>query len=398
MILIGLMSGTSADGVDAALVEITGSGRRTRARLRHFLCLPHHAALREAILRQCDPKTSSAQDLCALNFALGERFAVAARNVAKAAGVPLKDVDAIASHGQTVWHQPTPYSIAGTRATGTLQIGEPAVIAARTGCRVVSNFRTADMAVGGQGAPLIPYADWALLTSGREARAVQNIGGIANVTYLPRAAAPEEVVAFDIGPGNMVIDGLVRALTGGKQTCDAGGAWAARGQISTRFLDALLAHPYYRLPIPKTTGRETFGERYVAEMLRYARRRKIAAEDVLATATAAVAESIARAYRDHLAPRGGAQTVIVGGGGTHNATLMRMLAERLAPARVTTHAEFGIPDDAKEAIAFALLGYATLRGRPANLPNVTGAQRPAILGQVTPKPPPPDGLSGETVR
>lgn len=388
MLLIGLMSGTSADGIDAALVEITGQGRRTYARLLHFLCLPHTEAMREAILRLCDPQTATVPDLCALNVALGERFAEAAQAVAGAAAVALSEVDAIASHGQTVWHQPTPRPIAGMEARGTLQIGEPAVIAARTGCRVVSHFRTADMAAGGHGAPLVPYADWALLTSGREHRVVLNIGGIANVTFLPRNAAPEAVIAFDTGPGNMVIDGLVRALTRGARQFDAGGAWAAQGTPLPRLWNPRMEHPYFLLDPPKTTGREMFGEQYVHALLADARTLGAREEDVLATATFLTARTIGFGFRTFVRPRtrsGRIGTVIVGGGGTQNATLLRMIREEIAPTRVTTHAEFGIPDDAKEAIAFALLGYETLQGRPSNLPTATGAARPTILGSITPK-------------
>lgn len=384
MRIIGLMSGTSADGIDAALVEITGQGRRTQVRLLRFLCVPYTPEMRAAVLRLCDPKTAVVADLCALHAALGERFAEAARRVAEAADLSLRDVDAIASHGQTIWHQPTPYPIGDTQARGTLQIGSPAVIAAQTGCTVVSDFRSADMALGGQGAPLIPYADWALLTSDVEARAVQNIGGIANVTYLPKNAEREAVLAFDTGPGNMILDALVRRFTGGAQAFDRDGARAAQGEVSSRLLNHLLEHPFYALPPPKSTGREMFGEAYADAVLVHARRLRLPAVNLLATVTALTAESIARAYRDFLAPRGGVQTVIVGGGGSHNKTLMRMLAERLAPARLTTHAEFGIPDDAKEALAFALLGYETLHHRPSNIPSATGASRPAVLGSITP--------------
>jgi anhydro-N-acetylmuramic acid kinase len=388
MLIIGLMSGTSADGIDAALTEISGEGRQTRIALRGFLCLPHTPAMRDAILRLCDPRAGAVPDLCALHFALGERFAEAAQAVARAAGIPLTQVDAIASHGQTVWHQPSPCLIADTAARGTLQIGCPAVIAARTGCAVIADFRPADMAVGGQGAPLVPYADWLLFVSDAENRAVQNIGGIANVTFLPRNASLDSVIAFDTGPGNLLIDGLARALSGGAQQFDAGGAWAAQGVAREGLLRWLqdACRDYLEAPIPRTTGRERFGEPFLAQALRQVRAEQISDADALATVTAFTAETIAHAYRVWLDPRGGVQTVIVGGGGVHNATLMRMLRERLSPARLTTHAEFGIPDDAKEAVAFALLGYATLRGQPANVPNATGASRPAILGSITPAP------------
>jgi anhydro-N-acetylmuramic acid kinase len=388
MLIIGLMSGTSADGIDAALTEIIGEGRQTRIALRHFLCLSHSPSMRDAILRLCDPRTATVPDLCVLHFALGERFAEAAQAVADAAGISLAQVDAIASHGQTVWHQPSPLAIADTAARGTLQIGSPAVIAARTGCTVISDFRSADMAFGGQGAPLVPYADWLLFASDAENRAVQNIGGIANVTFLPKNATLESVIAFDTGPGNMLIDGLARALSGGARQYDEGGALAAQGLTQETLLRRLMdaCRDYLDAPIPKTTGRERFGEPFLAQLLSQIRAERISDADALATVTAFTAETIAHAYRVWLTPQGGVQSVIVGGGGVHNATLMRMLQERLAPARLTTHAEFGISDDAKEAVAFALLGYETLRGQPANVPKATGATRPAILGSITSKP------------
>ncbi len=378
--MIGLMSGTSVDGVDAALVHIEGSGRSIRVRVLAHTCVPYSDAERCAILRLCDASTSAVPDLCVAGEMLAHRFADASEAVARLAGVPLGEVLAIASHGQTVWHQPALREFGGAVYRGTLQIGSAAELAARTGCAVVSDFRSADMAAGGQGAPLVPYADWALLTSVSEARAVQNIGGIANVTYLPRDASVDRVVAFDTGPGNMVIDALVRLQSGGARSCDEGGQTAARGKVDDALLNELLEHPFFRQAPPRTTGREEFGAAYAADLWSDAARRGIAYADLVATATALTAESIARAYREHL---GQVDTVVVGGGGAHNRTLMAMLAERLAPARLTTHEEYGIPGDAKEAIAFAILGYEAMMERPSNVPSATGARRPVILGSVT---------------
>ena len=386
MLIIGLMSGTSADGIDAALVEIQGRARRIRIRLLGFQCHPHDKPTRDAILRLCDPRRGRIPELCALDALLGKRFAKAARGVAESAGISLSEVDAIASHGQTIWHQPDALPIAGREGRGTLQIGNSAVIAAETSCTVVSDFRSADMAAGGQGAPLVPFADWAIFTSGRETRAVQNIGGIANVTFLTRGASLEQVLAFDTGPGNMLIDGVVRILSDGTLPYDRDGEWAATGAVNQAMLARLLKHPYFRKPPPKTTGREMFGESYVRRVIRQADRLGVSNQDLVATVTALTAESIARAYRRWLDKTDSIKTVIVGGGGAHNQTLMRMLSERMAPARLTTHEEFGIPTDAKEAIAFAILGYQTLRGRPSNVPSATGAAYPAILGSLTPPP------------
>jgi len=386
LLLIGLMSGTSADGIDAALVEIEGEGRSTRVSLRRFLCVPHPESMREAILRACSEEGAASPDICALNFALGESFADAAIQAAAAAGVELSAIDAIASHGQTIWHQPEPVEIAGRSLRGTLQLGEPAVIAARTGCQVVSGFRTADMAAGGQGAPLVPFFDWAVLTSDTESRAILNIGGIANVTHLPRGATIHEVLAFDTGPGNMVSDELAYRYSMGEKRFDENGDWATRGTPNLRIAESFLElHPFFEQPPPKSTGREVFGNRFVDGLMAVRERGKGSAANMIATAVYITAKSIADAFETWLVPRGGVDTVIVGGGGTHNKTLMENLKELLAPVRITTHEEFGIPNDAKEAMAFALLAYETLHGRPSNVPSATGASRRVILGSITPK-------------
>ena len=386
MLLIGLMSGTSVDGIDAALVEIQGEPPHFRWHLHAFLCCPWPAAWRLALLDACRPDTP-VQQIVALHALAGEGFAEAAQRVVAGTPYTLADVDAIASHGQTVWHQAAPFAVAGTVQTGTLQIGEPAILAARTGCCVVSDFRAADMALGGQGAPLVPFADFALFSSPQETRAVQNIGGIANVTYLPKGGALHDVIAFDTGPGNMLMDALIAHYTGGAQTCDTNGAFAAQGEICTELLEDTLRTPYFHLPPPRSTGRELFGRDFALSFRRHAERLHLSPHDTAATATALTAESIARAYRDYLVPHGAIDTVIAGGGGVHNAMLMRMLASRLAPARLATHTEFGLPDDAKEAVAFALLAHETLHGRPANVPAATGASGPAILGRVSYPPP-----------
>ncbi len=391
MLIVGLMSGTSVDGIDAALVELAGVTQDGTLRwsVHACVCVPWESKLRQAILAACAPDTG-VQQITALNYRLGESFSDAARQVIAQAGLTFSDIDAIASHGQTVWHQPTPYDIAGAGVTGTLQIGEPAVIAARTGCLVVSDFRAADIAVGGQGAPLVPFADYALFHSPHETRAVQNIGGIANVTLLPMGGTLKDVVAFDTGPGNMLIDALAVRLTDGAQTFDRDGALAAAGTVDRKILIDFLAHPYFRQPPPKSTGREQFGAAYSDRFLTAARKGNLSIADMLATATALTAESIACAYSNFLpsymsnsTSGGGIKTVILGGGGLRNKTLVRMLVERLAPARVTDHQEFGLDSDAKEAVAFALLAYETLHGRPSNVPSATGANAPAILGKIT---------------
>ncbi len=386
MRIIGLMSGTSADGIDAALVEITSRADRPRWKLRSFVCVPWEARLRQAILDACRPD-APLQFITALHYRLGEAFAEAAWQAAEAAGVPLEQIDAIASHGQTVWHQPTPLEVAWVGTTATFQLGEPSVIAARTGCPVVADFRAADIALGGQGAPLVPFADYALFASAQETRAVQNLGGIANVTFLPAGGALSDALAFDTGPGNMVLDALARRVTHGALAYDVDGRLAVSGTVCAPLLAQFLAHPYFAAPPPKSTGREMFGEAFAEQFYRAAQRRRCSAEDMLATATALTADTIARAYWDWLLPRAPIQTVVLGGGGVHNGALVRMLTKRLAPASLTTHAALGLPDDAKEAVAFALLAYATLRGYPANVPSATGARGPAILGKIALPPP-----------
>ena len=380
-VIIGLMSGTSADAIDAAVMKIWEEDFRLVWRLLHHQAVPWQPDLRAEILDACRAD-APLQRITALSFRLGEEFARAATLAAQSAGVPLSDVAAIASHGQTIWHQPAPITIAGLDTTGTLQIGEPAVIAARTGCVVVADFRTADMAVGGQGAPLVPFADHLLFAHPSEARAVQNIGGIANVTLLPAGGALTDVLAFDTGPGNMVMDALTQRISGGRLQFDQEGAIAATGRPNESLLEELLAHKFFaRLP-PKSTGREDFGAAYSEALYKKAQSRSLSDADILATAAALTIETIARAYHSFLPVGTRIDTVILGGGGASNPVLVAGLRQRLTPARIATHAEFGMPNAAKEAAAFAFLGYCTLRGRPSNVPSATGASCPAILGKI----------------
>lgn len=377
--VVGLMSGTSADGIDAAVCEISGSGRQTRVRLLHAHTAPYPEALRTEVLAVSLPPGGTVDRLCRVNYAVGEVFAGAALHAIHAAGLQPADLQLIASHGQTVHHLPDAAPLAALPTRSTLQLGEPAVIAQRTGILTVANFRAADIAAGGQGAPLVPYADWVLFGDGACDRAVQNIGGIGNVTFLPAGGGLDAVIAFDTGPGNMLIDAAVAHLTGGRQQCDTGGEWATTGQPDARLLAWLLQHPFLAQPPPRSTGREAFGATFFARALEEAGRLALTEADLLATLTAFTVETIAGAYRRWLprVPR----EVILGGGGVHNHTLRALLADALPEVRWRTHAEFGIPDDAKEAVAFAILGNETLLGVPANVPGATGA-RPAVLGQV----------------
>ena len=381
MKLIGLMSGTSVDGIDAALVEIQGEPPNLQWNLEKFLCVHWEAEMRLAILDACRPDYPISL-LTVLNFRVAECFAEAAQKLADFAEISLDSIDAIASHGQTVWHQPTPIEIGGKLTSGTLQIGDANVIAIRTGCTVVADFRTADVAVGGQGAPLVPFADFALFSSSLETRCLQNLGGIANVTILPQNGSLNSILAFDTGPGNMLLDSLTEKITEGKQRFDNEGKLAAQGEIYLNLLHSFLDDAYYRLAPPKSTGREKFGKNFAEQFYQKAKEYNLTDLDILATATALTSETIAIAYEDWLLPKGKIHTVILGGGGVHNRTLLRQLSERLPTIRFTNHAEFGLPDDAKEAVAFAILGYETLNRRPSNVPCATGAKRSVILGKI----------------
>lgn len=377
--IVGLMSGTSLDGVDAALIEVEGGIPPTKWRQLAFYTRPYNDEERARLLALMSPRLQLAE-LVRANVWLGEIFADAAQSVIAAAGMTPAEIDAVASHGQTIWHEP-PHD---ARQGATLQLGEPAVIAERTGVLTVANFRPRDMAAGGQGAPLVPFADYLLFRSDTQTVAVQNIGGIANVTYLPRGARSTGVIAFDTGPGNMIIDALVAHYTDGRQTYDRDGAMAAAGHVHPELLAQLLAHPYLPQPPPKSTGRELFGQAFSAQIPELARSCNLRPEDVVATVTDFTAASIADAYTRFLFPHGVPDVVIIGGGGSLNPTLLAMLARRLPGVRVCVHEDFGISSEAKEAIAFALLGHATLCGVPSNLPSVTGAAHPVILGTITP--------------
>lgn len=381
--VIGLMSGTSGDGVDAALVRIDPpdeGGVRPKVTTLAYETHPYDAEVKAELFPLFDVETARVDAICAMNVRLGEVFAAAVRRVADRARVPLEQVDLIGSHGQTIHHLP-PRS-QGTCGS-TLQIGEPSVIAERTGVHVVSNFRARDMAVGGQGAPLIPFADWLLLGRPGSRLAVQNIGGIGNVTVLPASDRLDEVIAFDTGPGNMVIDGLVRRLTGGEQHMDRDGLIALSAEPDAAWVDELLTHPYFALEPPKSTGREEFGEPFAQAMWEEGLRRSLPPESIVATATLLTARSIHDQYLRYVLPGGAIDAVVLGGGGAHNPALVGMLAGLFHPTPILTHEELGLSTDAKEAIGFALLAWATWIGMPANVPGATGAQAPRVLGSIT---------------
>ncbi len=378
--ILGLMSGTSLDGIDAALVEFS-SEPHFQWKLLSFYFMPWEEGMRKTILNCCRPD-AALQQITVLNYLLGECFAEAAVQAVHHAGLAMQEVEAIASHGQTIWHQPEPLFMGRHTGRGTLQLGEPAVIAARTGRPVIANFRSMDMALGGQGAPLVPYADWRLLAHPAENRLMLNLGGIANVTLLPAGGSLQDVLAFDTGPGNMLMDALASAVTQGKWNCDRDGALAAAGKCHPELLAECMAHPFLQRTPPRSTGREMFGAEYASWLLQRAHELELTPSDILHTATRFTADSVLTSCRNWAQKHGPIHTVIAGGGGVRNPVLMQMLEEGFAPSQVCTHARFGIPDDAKEALAFALLGYETLQHKPCNVPAATGASRPAILGQI----------------
>jgi anhydro-N-acetylmuramic acid kinase len=357
MRVAGIMSGTSLDGIDVAVVEIRGRGIQTIG----FLSVPYAPKLRQRLL-DCT-ESGGARQVSQLNFELGELYAKAAlRAVARFGPVEL-----IGCHGQTVYHE-------GQR--NTLQLGEAAVIAERTGVAVVSNFRARDVAAGGQGAPLVPYVDYLLFRHATRTRIALNIGGIANISVIPARAAPEQVIAYDTGPGNMVIDALAQEFSGGKLSCDRGGKLAAAGKPHVQLLDTLVNDVYYRRRPPKSAGREQYGAEFVARLKGW----KLPPRDLIATATALTARTIALAVRAH---QTAATDLIVSGGGVHNPQIMAYLAGYLPGVRISTSSEHGIDADAKEAIAFAVLAHATWNRKTSNLPSATGAQTAVILGNIT---------------
>jgi len=372
-LVVGLLSGTSADGVDAALVRIHGCGLETGIELIAYDTTPYPPRLRDAVLGLA---RGAVTDLCRLNFTVAEEFADAARALLERAEVPLEAIDLVGSHGQTICHVPrTPGDVAST-----LQIGEGAVLAERLGAPVVSDFRTRDIAAGGEGAPLSAYVDFLLFRRDGPPRALLNLGGIANVTVLTQDI--ERVFAFDTGPANMPLDEAVRVITQGREHYDDEGRMAASGRIDENLLQKLLEHPYLKRELPKTTGRAAFGVDFVLPLLRAKGHQK--GVDVLATLTAFTAHSIRRAFDDFVLPRVQPSEIVVSGGGLKNHTLMGHIRRLFPKWRIQSSAEAGLHPDAKEAVIFAVLANETIHGVPNNLPGATGARWPTVLGKVSP--------------
>jgi anhydro-N-acetylmuramic acid kinase len=382
MTVAGIMSGTSADGIDVAVVRITPGRTRPGLTLLAHEGFKFPAVLRRAVLAAMNAESTSTAELARLNWRLGLAYAEAVQAAVKKHKVKL---DLIGCHGQTLFHQAQPMEYARRKFACTWQAGEAAVIAGALGVPVVSNFRPADMAAGGQGAPLVPLLDYVLFADARRGRVLQNIGGIANLTAIPAGATANKVIAFDTGPGNMVIDALTQELFG--KPFDRNGALAARGKVLAPVLAAELRNPYYKLKPPRTAGREQFGREYATKFLSQCKRYGSKPEDALTTATALTAETIAASYKQYALPKMRDRGVdyIVSGGGARNATLMAMLAQRLEPlgCGLASSETFGLPAEAKEAAAFALLAWQTWHRLPGNVPAATGAAKAVILGQVT---------------
>ena len=382
-VIVGLMSGTSTDAIDAALVRITGSARnRAKIEIIRFDSFPFPRDIRKRINTLFDKNKARIEEICHLDFVVGELFAAAANRLVKEAGLANDQVDLVATAGQTIWYRPRPHAEpvesvdwidAPIITRSVLAIGQPAVIAERTGILTIGDLRARDIAAGGLGAPLVPYFDWAQLRDQKRARCMQNIGGIANVTYVPPKAKLSDVVAFDTGPGNMVIDALVYNFSHRRETFDRDGSRAARGSVDQRVLTWCMSDPYFQLRPPKASGRERFGRQFARRMIQQFP--SVAGDDLIATATAFTAESIARAYRDFIGRR--VDEVILAGGGAKNPTLVRMLRERLPQSDVGVYRYL----QEKDAMALALIANDSIAGLDTNVPGATGG-RPTVLGTI----------------
>lgn len=429
LLVLGLMSGTSADGIDVALARISAAPPHLNAKLLGHTSLSFPPALRKEILRVAEQQPISAGELSQLNFRLGHLYADAVLVACKKFNVAPSRINLIGNHGQTIFHQGRPANYFGKPVTSTLQIGEGSVIAARTGITTISDFRPADMALGGQGAPLVPFADFVLYRHPKLGRVSLNIGGIANVTVIPAGARPDQVFAFDTGPGNMLVDSLVQHFTHGRQRYDENARLAKSGEINRALIRELLCDPYLKQPPPKSTGREYYGRVYVQKLLALGHSNKIKQNDLIASATMFTAASIMDALHRFVLPKHRINEIIVSGGGSQNPLLFEGLSvlamsgakprdlysaasprqlfmqmhaplsgefwppkskqflREHASISVVPSSQLGVPEDTKEAFAFALLAYETFNRRPGNLPSATGARGPAILGKISYAPP-----------
>ncbi len=387
---IGLISGTSVDGIDTVIVDIFDKMRdhdSISVNVLGFTTYSYPEGVRERLLEVSSPGGGSVEKICHLNAYLGELFARAAIQITEDTGISLQEVEVIGSHGQTIHHLPCPINEHGIVITSTLQIGEPSIIAERTGVTTVADFRPRDMAAGGEGAPFAPYAHYLLFCHPSKPRIITNIGGISNLTYIPAGASAAQVIAFDTGPGNMILDQLVGQFTNGAMTYDKDGQWAARGTCHDALLVWMMSHPYLKRKPPKSTGREEFGMPFVTRLYEKSRELGVSEHDLLATATVFTAETIVKSYETFLALEKDEHQdleIIFCGGGVKNQTLMWLLQQRFDPVPISSVEQLNIASDALEAITFALLARETILGRPSNLPGVTGATHSVVLGKIIP--------------
>lgn len=377
------MAGTSLDGISAAVVQVTGCGTETKIVLLEHATFPYDPEIKRAILSASTPRSGTVDLISEMNFVIGELLADAARRITEQAGLKMTDVDLIGSHGQTVYHCPFE-SRTVWKTPSSLQIGEPCVIAERTGVTTVADFRTRDLAAGGGGAPLVPYVDFIFLRSPEKSKVVLNVGGIANLTVLPRGCTVDDVFAFDTGPGNMLIDAVVKEVTRGAEEFDREGRMGASGTVDAELVNELLTHEYFRTEPPKSTGRELFGSKFLMLFLERAGSRGLSGNDLVASATALTPCSVYDACQRFVFPRVEVDELIISGGGSKNETLVRMMRDRFAPVPVTYSDDYGISSMAKEAIAFAVLANETVCGGCSNIPGATGARRRVILGKIVP--------------
>jgi anhydro-N-acetylmuramic acid kinase len=378
--VVGMMSGTSLDGVDAALVRISSVSNKLDVKLIHFIEYPFSAQVKEKLMDLCDPNKARIQDISAMNMFLGDLFATAALKVIKEGGITPEEVLLISSHGQTIFHQPHSVMMDNKAITSTLQIGDIGVIAERTGVTTVGDFRTRDMAVGGQGAPLVPYADFVLFREDKVGRILANIGGIANITVLPKNCNEMDVVAYDTGPGNMIMDAFTKWATDGKKVFDDDGQMAARGKIDKKWLKTLLDHEYFKQSAPKSTGREMFGTHFAKKLWNEAE--TLGKEDKIATITELTAITLVMEINKYV-ETSVIQEILVSGGGRYNQTLMSRIRHHL-PDKIKLNGidNTGMPANAKEAITFALLGYQCYHKKTNNIPSATGAHNKVVMGKI----------------
>jgi anhydro-N-acetylmuramic acid kinase len=383
MRVLGMMSGTSADGIDVALANISGVPPHLIAKVEGHYHARYTKVIREAILRLANGAATTTAEISQLDFLLGEEFARAAIAACAKWRIPLRKISLIGSHGQTIFHQGAPAKfLSNRRVSSTSQIGEPSIIAERTGIATIGDFRPADIAAGGQGAPLVPFVDYLLYRDAKIGRAALNIGGIANVTVIPATAGPRDVFAFDTGPGNMLIDALVERITRGRDAYDRGSHIASKGQVIRPLLERMLSERYLRQRPPKTAGREQFGKAYAENLWLRGRKYRARPEDLVRTATIFTALSIVDAFRRFILPKTRIQEMIVAGGGTKNPLIMAQLQAALPGIKILESSKFGVAVEAKEAFAFAILAYEAFHGRANNLPSATGASHLAVLGKL----------------